>query len=285
MTKKEMLLSPVINNDVKRLIICTFAAIKGGVGKTTLTFNFGEWLALLGYRVLLIDNDHQCNLSQTYGVYTHKNTVANIFTKTGKVDIHNVKENVYLIAGYMKLDKVEKELENRANKDMLLYMWLEDNYESLNIDQYDFILIDCHPDFATATRNAIAISHSIISPIIPSEHGYNAKFNLEERLNDFRSEVVDYRTRESYITAELMYVANMIKHNTNSSKELIRVLENESNIIATIPHREIFNRTTLDKFSIAEMMDDKVIYKENKEFFATMELQFKNMLTALIAVK
>ena len=25
--------------------IITFAAIKGGVGKTTLTFNYGEWLA------------------------------------------------------------------------------------------------------------------------------------------------------------------------------------------------------------------------------------------------
>ena len=33
--------------------IITFAAIKGGVGKTTLTFNYGEWLARKGHNVLL----------------------------------------------------------------------------------------------------------------------------------------------------------------------------------------------------------------------------------------
>lgn len=263
--------------------ICTFSAIKGGVGKTTLTYNFGEWLASKGFRVLLIDADHQCNLTQTYDIYSSENTVANIFTKTGNVEIHPVSENVSLIAGYMKLDSIEKELENKSNKDMLLYMWLEDNYEPLNLAKFDFILIDCHPDFATATRNAIAISHSIISPIIPSEHGYNAKFNLEERLNDFRSEVVDYRTRESYITANLLYVANMIKHNTNSSRELLKSLDSETNVIATIPNKELFNRSTLEKFPISKMVHDKQINNDpsNKKFFATMESQFENMLLAL----
>ena len=33
--------------------IITFAAIKGGVGKTTLTFNYGEWLAKKGHRFSL----------------------------------------------------------------------------------------------------------------------------------------------------------------------------------------------------------------------------------------
>ena len=33
--------------------IITFAAIKGGVGKTTLTFNYGEWLAKKGHKILL----------------------------------------------------------------------------------------------------------------------------------------------------------------------------------------------------------------------------------------
>ncbi|TVX18848.1 ParA family protein, partial [Streptococcus pneumoniae] len=46
--------------------IITFAAIKGDVGKTTLTFNYGEWLARKGHKVLFIDLDHQCNLTQCY---------------------------------------------------------------------------------------------------------------------------------------------------------------------------------------------------------------------------
>ena len=49
--------------------IITFSSIKGGVGKTTLTFNYGEWLSSKGYNVLLIDSDHQCSLTQTYDIY------------------------------------------------------------------------------------------------------------------------------------------------------------------------------------------------------------------------
>ena len=40
--------------------IITFSAIKGGVGKTTLAYNYGEWLASKGKQVLFIDLDHQC---------------------------------------------------------------------------------------------------------------------------------------------------------------------------------------------------------------------------------
>lgn len=34
----------------------TFSASKGGVGKTTMTFNFASYLIQRGYRVLLIDS-------------------------------------------------------------------------------------------------------------------------------------------------------------------------------------------------------------------------------------
>ena len=88
--------------------IISFAAIKGGVGKTTLAYNFGEWLAKNGKKILFIDLDHQCNLSQTYDVYGDESigTVANIFLQQGDVTINHVKENIDLIAGNMHLDDI-----------------------------------------------------------------------------------------------------------------------------------------------------------------------------------
>lgn len=254
--------------------IVTFAAIKGGVGKTTLAYNYGEWLADKGNKVLFIDLDHQCNLTQIYNIFESKNTVANIFKGKGDVTIHSVKENIDLISGFIRLDKIEKELETKPFKDMLLYMWLEDNYSSKSLEKYNYILIDCHPDFSTATKNAIVVSHSIISPIIPSEHGYQAKFNIEERLEEFKKETFDFKTRESYVTAKLLFLGNMIKHNTKSSKDLVTVIQNEEDVIAMIPQKELFNRSTLDSTSLSDMIKEKNIYLRNKEFFNDIDSTF-----------
>lgn len=261
--------------------IISFSAIKGGVGKTTLAFNFGEWLAHQNFSVLFIDLDHQCNLTQSYSLYEHEHTVENIFRNKGKVKIHEVGSNISIIPGYMKLDAVEKDLENKANKDMLLYMWLEDNYDYMNLDRYDYLIIDCHPDFSTATRNAVAISHSVISPIIPSEYGYNAKFNIEDRLEEFKHEVINYSTRESYITANLFFIANMIKHNTKSSKQLLESLSGEQNVIGIIPDKELFNRSTLDKISLSEMQENQSLLHQHKQFFKNIDKTFSFIKTTV----
>lgn len=257
--------------------IMTFAAIKGGVGKTTLAYNYGEWLAANGKRILFIDLDHQCNLTQTYNVFESENTVANIFKSSSGVTLHHVKENIDLIAGYIRLDKLEKELETKSFKDMLLYMWFEDNYDEKKLGQYDYIIIDCHPDFSTATRNAIIVSHTVLSPVIPSEHGYQAKFNLQERLEELKAETFDYKTRESYVTAELFFLGNMIKHNTKSSKELVATLQEEENVLAMIPQKELFNRSTLDKISLSEMQKDKVLFQANRSFFKEIDFTFQTI--------
>ena len=262
--------------------IITFAAIKGGVGKTTLTFNYGEWLAKKGHKVLFIDLDHQCNLTQCYNIYESKNTIANAF-KGGDVDIKQVKENISLIPGSVQLDTVERDLENSDKKNMLLYLWLEDNYEKKKLDQFDYILIDCRPDFATATKNAVAVSHAVISPLTPSEFGYNAKFNLSTRLEAFRKDVIDYRTRESYITAELYFLANMIRPNYGSSRELLEALGLEAkekgtdNFLGIVPAKELFNHSTIDKISIADMEKNPELYQKHKKFFAELEQTFSKI--------
>lgn len=261
--------------------IITFSAIKGGVGKTTLTFNYGEWLASHNNNVLFVDLDHQSNLTQTYGIYDSAETVGNIFLGRGKVKIHEIKDNISLIAGDMHLDDIERDLENKTNKNMLLYMWLSDNYNRLNLERFDYIILDSHPDFSTATKNAVIISNAILSPITPSEHGYNAKFNLEERINELQKEAIDYSSRQSYVTAKLFFIANMIKHNTKSSHELLEALKDDPNILATVPEKELFNRSTLDKTSLTTMALDHKTYINQREFFDNIDKTFQEITNRL----
>ena len=47
----------------KPMEVITFATIKGGIGKTTLSYNYGEYLASKGHKVLLMDLDQQSSLS------------------------------------------------------------------------------------------------------------------------------------------------------------------------------------------------------------------------------
>lgn len=246
--------------------ILTFSAIKGGVGKTTLTYNFGEWLKYQNKKILYIDLDHQCNLTQTFDLFTNENTVENIFLSTDEVKIVKLDSNSSIIPGYMRLDEVEKKIVTKSNKDMLLYMWLEDNYNKLNLDYYDYILIDTHPDFSTITKNAIVVSHLIFSPITPSEHGFSSRDNLLQRFNEFKNEMIDFKTRESYVTARLYFIANMVKHNTKSSQEFKKILNKIDDVIAVFPHKELFNNSTLEKRSISKMLCDKTFYNKHKKF-------------------
>ena len=256
----------------------TFSAIKGGVGKTTLAFNYAEWLAQENNsNVLLIDLDHQCNLSQIYDHYETDGTVGGIFLENSTAVIRKVKDNISLITGDMHLDQIETSIENKTNKNMLLYMWLADNYDALHLDKFDYVIFDTRPDFDTAIKNAIIVSDIILSPITPSEHGYNAKFNLEERIKELKKEAIDFSTRKSYVTANLFYIANMVRHNTKSSHELLNVIEKEKDVLAVIPQKELFNRSTLDKISITSMSKDHQTYIRNRKFFDEINSTFTKL--------
>ncbi|MCR1915435.1 ParA family protein [Lactobacillus johnsonii] len=262
--------------------IITFAAIKGGVGKTTLAYNFGSWLANRNRKILFIDFDHQCNLSQTYNIYDQKGSVGNILRPENEVIIQHVADNIDLIAGDMHLDDIETTIENKTNKNMMLYLWLYDNYEKSNISSYDYIIIDCHPDFSTATKNAIIVSDDILSPITPSEYGYKAKYNLQERIKELKEEAIDFTSHKSYVTANLYFVANMLKHNTTSSRELLESLRQEKeagddSCIAYVPYKELFNKSELNKISLSEMNKDHKLALQQRKFFTEIFQTFENI--------
>lgn len=272
--------------------ILSVVGIKGGIGKSTVVKNIISrlktrlLLANSSKKILVIDLDHQCNLTQSYGIYESEGTVVNMFKRNDDVSIIHVDDKIDIIPGAMDLDIIESELETKTFKDMLIYMWLEKNYDKIDGDQYEYVIIDCRPDFLIATRNAIAISHMLLSPIIPSQYSLNARDNLETRLRLYCDENIDYKTGESNIDAELYFVGNMIKHNTATSKALLSELENDDKVLGWIPHKELFNRATMvsDENGVQPSVYDLIEsgdYDVKQEFVDHLNNVFDNIIDVL----
>lgn len=180
----------------KRISIINF---KGGIGKTTLSFQFAAGLARFhNARVLLMDMDHQSSLSiVSLGATVWQRcvnqgkTVNEIFkpfhvqgyqTPNASIIEHQAIKNPYIANYYATLDIVPSSLElddieieltashlgnaiqSEWEKRTLLCKWLEQT----NVDHlYDYIIFDCPPATKIVSQNAIAASHGYIIPIVP----------------------------------------------------------------------------------------------------------------------
>lgn len=137
---------------------------KGGVGKTTTTINLGTAMAACDAKVLLIDMDPQGNLSTGLGVSPAKREfgIYNILNNTKKIDeciISTNVPNLNLITANESLLGVEIELSKSEDRALRL----KKNIEELN--EYDFILLDCPPALNIITLNALAASDGALVPL------------------------------------------------------------------------------------------------------------------------
>lgn len=259
--------------------VVSFVAIKGGVGKTTLTYNFAGYLAQQDKKVLLLDLDHQCNLTNCFEEPKNETSIAAVFASQGdknaKVDIDHVDKNIDLISGNYQLDKIETSLETADMKSLILYRWFMTSDHDWN--QYDYILIDCHPDFSISTKNAVVISDMVISPLIPSEFSLMGKTNLVARFDLLSKQILNPATQESIVDAKLTFVGNMIRHNTAASRELIELGNKENDIIAMIPQKELFNKSTIQHRDIFKMMEDKKLHNQQRDFYEDISSIFESI--------
>lgn len=142
--------------NTKRVI--TIANHKGGVGKTTTVASLGVSLANLGYKVLLIDLDAQCNLTDIFLAETPDRTIYEALKEVRDLPQVKVREGLYITPSSVDLVSTDIELsQTRGGGDRLskLIKGLE----------YDFILIDCPPSLGLLTANAFGASKEVIIPL------------------------------------------------------------------------------------------------------------------------
>lgn len=263
--------------------LITMTAMKGGVGKTTLTYNFAEWLASKGYKVLLFDLDPvQCSLTRTYQALDKTEfSIINLFKdeqdpNRGKIELIPVKPNIDLIPGDFQLDAYEHQTLLESDKNRRIFEWFRDAMPSHALN-YDYVIFDCHPNFDIATCNAVLCSNVLFTPITPSEYSYTSLADTKIRLDNFKRQETDAMTGKSLVSTEFYGIANNVKHNTASSRIFLDKIKNLDEVIATVPNRELFNKATLQRTPLNEMKDDKAIFYQNRKFFDDVEQAWQEM--------
>ena len=169
---------------------------KGGVGKTTTTFNLGWMLANKGKRVIIVDCDPQCNLTgmvldfkdaedfaSMYGsdaVTNIRDGLAPAFESRPAliepVDCAPIKgqSNMHLLPGHIDLAEYEGTLgvaqqlsgslvtlQNLPGSLHYLFSKTADKYNA------DFILVDMNPSLGPINQNLLTTSDYFIVPMFP----------------------------------------------------------------------------------------------------------------------
>lgn len=199
---------------------------KGGVGKTTVVANIAAELAWRGERVLLIDLDPQASLTFSFVTveiwqrsYADDLTIRNWYDAYIDQDLnldlpslivrparinqalrHSSDDgSVDLICSHLSLINIDLELATRLggatprqsrNNYLRLHSRLLDGLKSPGIQEgYDYVIIDCPPNFNIVTKTAIVACDRVLIPAIPdylSTLGIGElRRHIRELANDF----------------------------------------------------------------------------------------------------
>jgi cellulose biosynthesis protein BcsQ len=196
-------------------IICLFNH-KGGVSKTTTTFNLGWMLALKGKRVILADFDPQCNLTGMVMGFKGSEDLEALYAKPGPSNVKDglapafesqprqitavecvqVKENenLGLMPGHIGLAEYETTLgiaqelsgsllalRNLPGSIRYLLEVTAAKYES------DYILVDMSPSLGPFNQNLLATCDYFIVPLHPDYFSAMALNSLSSTLPRWKS--------------------------------------------------------------------------------------------------
>lgn len=188
--------------------VISFFNHKGGVSKTTTTYNVGWKLAERGHKVLLVDGDPQCNLT---GLLM-KDNFENYYT--GDKKHHNIKDavrsafegaphpirsvdcyspeennNLYLIPGHMDFAEYDPSLSlalNSNNAITTLQNLPGSFYELIRICAYkysiDYVLIDMNPGLSAINQTFFISSDAFIIPTNPDPFSIMALNTMKKIL-------------------------------------------------------------------------------------------------------
>jgi chromosome partitioning protein len=134
---------------------------KGGVGKTTTSVSLSTGLARKRKKVLLLDLDSQGNLSTCLGKTSEKTMYDLLINKLSVEECATeVEKNLFVISSDNKLAEAEGILMGKPNREKIL----SNRLDSLDEDDFDFVIMDCPPSISLLNQNALLFADEALIP-------------------------------------------------------------------------------------------------------------------------
>ena len=223
---------------------------KGGVAKTTTTYNLAAAKALTGQRVLMIDLDPQASLTISCGMQP----VSEKFNGHSTCDLFDGKtnpaacaftvdnaglENLYIIPSDIDLAVTETKLVIGRNSDVQLRKAVQ------QLDEYfDYCFIDCPPQLGTLLINALVAADEVIIPVKTDYLAYKGLQALLDTISDVQSGDGDRSLNPDLVLDGV--VATMFEKSVNDHKDVLTLLEQKTHVLGIVKKAAIVNKNIIE---------------------------------------
>ena len=173
--------------------IIALANQKGGVAKTTSTYNMAYLKAKSGASVLMVDLDPQASLTIACGMrpgmeaYSICNLLdahpADPYECGYEVKAAGLGDKLCIIPSDIELAVTEQQLYGRTAREKILMRQL-----SKFDGAFDYIMIDCPPQLGVLTTNALVAATDVIIPVKAEYLSYRGLRALRDTIGVVRTE-------------------------------------------------------------------------------------------------
>lgn len=196
--------------------VLSFYNFKGGTGKTSVCFQVSSHLAMMGFKVLVIDADPQGHLSTSLGIdNTHSfPTLSDLIS--GVVDMKEALQEVFegltCIPANLSLTRSEVTLNEMPKREERLKIL----FEPIKKD-YDFIIFDTNPTISLLNRNILVCSDLVCIVCETQPYSLNGLKLLMEDMSKF------YNNMQIPLP-DFLIIPNKYEDRATSSAEAMSVL-------------------------------------------------------------
>ena len=204
--------------------VLSFYNFKGGTGKTSICFQVASHLAMMGFKVLVIDGDPQGHLSTSLGFDNSQGYLTLFDVIKENVPFERAVKNVFpgldCIPANLSLTRIEVALNEMPRREERVKLEL-DNVRS----QYDYIIFDTNPTISNLNRNVLTASDLVNIVCETQPYSLNGlKLLMEDIYSFFKSMNIK--------PPAMVIIPNKYEDRMSSSGEAMSLLrKNYSNIM------------------------------------------------------